>query len=765
MADRVGQLVGNYRLLSLLGKGGFAEVYLGEHVYLQSKAALKLSLERLADEDRAYFLAEARLLATLIHPHIVRVLDFGVAEDQPFLVMDYAPNGSLRQRHPRGSPLPLATIVSYVQQLANALQYAHEQKVIHRDIKPENMLLGARQEVLLSDFGVALLAQSTRSQSIQEVTGTAAYMAPEQFQGKPRPASDQYALGVVVYEWMSGVRPFNGSFTEIASQHLLVPPPPLRWKVPALTPEIEQVVFTALAKDPRQRFASMRAFATALAHACQVSLPPPLVLPASTPSGAPSHADLPLIVETHQKETTSPEKPGISLSQSSPPVAATPPSRPLPTELAQQAKMDPLPSGMTSSPGQVTTPSMPGQSTPPGISRRAILIGVAGLALVGVAGGSLAVLRYVQATHPSPAPRPAHAVPTTNAVMFGFNPQHTHFNPEERILSPANVSRLVLAWTVPTAGTISISSPAVVNGVVYIGSWDHNLYAIDATTGKVIRIVPTGDGISSSPAVVNGVVYIGSADHKLYALDAATGITRWVMPTGSQISSSPAVVNSVVYIGSADHKFYALDAATGKVLWTVPTGDQIISSPAVANGVVYVGSWDHKLYAIKTITGEILWTMHTGNPIFSSPAVANGVVYVGSRDSKLYALDTATGKIVWLVSTGDQINSSPAVANGLVYVGSKDSKLYALDATTGKVLWITLARGEIASSPMVANGVVYVGSWDHRLYAVDASTGEILWKTTTGNVIESSPTVVNGVVYVGSRDAKLYAFSLPGSRP
>src|ERR1700680_2163419 len=166
--------------------------------------------------------------------------------------------------HPKDTTLPLPTVVSYVQQVADALQYAHDEKLIHRDIKPENMLLGRRNEVLLSDLGIATVAQSSRYQSTQDVIGTVAYMPPEQIQGKPRPASDQYSLGIVVYEWLSGDRPFHGSAIEIVTKHLAIPPAPLREKVPTISLDIEQVVLTALAKDPKERFGSVQAFANAL---------------------------------------------------------------------------------------------------------------------------------------------------------------------------------------------------------------------------------------------------------------------------------------------------------------------------------------------------------------------------------------------------------------------------------------------------------------------------------------------------------------------
>src|SRR5579859_866982 len=267
MADRVGQQLGNYQLMRLLGSGGFADVYLGEHIHLGTQAAIKVLTTRLTNEDVEGFRTEARTIARLKHPQIVRVLEFGVENGTPFLVMDYAPNGTLRSLHPKGSQLPVALIVPYVKQTSDALQYAHEQKLIHRDIKPENMLLGDRSEVLLSDFGIATVAQSSRYQGTQEVAGTVAYMAPEQVQGHPRPASDQYSLGIVVYEWLTGERPFHGSFSEIATQHVLAPPPPLREKVPTLSLLVEQVVMTALAKDPKERFASIQAFATALEQA------------------------------------------------------------------------------------------------------------------------------------------------------------------------------------------------------------------------------------------------------------------------------------------------------------------------------------------------------------------------------------------------------------------------------------------------------------------------------------------------------------------
>ncbi len=269
--ERAGQVMGDYRLLRGLGKGGFGDVYLAEHVRDHSQAAVKVLQARLTrSEDLKEFINEARTMR-LKHAHIVSLLDFGVGDDDvPFLVMECAPYGSLRDRHARGSRLSLATVVSYVTPVAAALQYAHDQHIIHRDVKPENLLVGQDQQILLSDFGIAAVAHGSYSLMTNEgIVGTLPYMAPEQILGKPRPASDQYALAVVVYEWLCGVRPIHGIPIELATQHNMADPPLLRTQVPALTAEVEQVVLTALAKDPKQRFAHVQAFATALTIASQ----------------------------------------------------------------------------------------------------------------------------------------------------------------------------------------------------------------------------------------------------------------------------------------------------------------------------------------------------------------------------------------------------------------------------------------------------------------------------------------------------------------
>jgi len=301
MDDRVGQRFGDYRLTRFLGSGSFGVVYLGEHVHEHTPAAVKLLQARLAAQDLKDFINEANTLFLLQHPHVVRLLGFGIGKDDtPFLAMAYAPNGTLRQRHPRDTQLLLPLIVQYVKPIASAIQAAHDKRLIHRDVKPENILLGPTNEVWLSDFGIVALAHSTRSFETEKPGGSIPYMAPEQLRGKPCPASDQYALGIMAYEWLCGVRPFSGTATEVAMQHLIEPPPSLHVKVPTIAPEVEQVVLKALAKKPEERFSSVKAFANALEQASQPeqpkfvkAQPSPLPQPQYNPVSSSPNLDIP----------------------------------------------------------------------------------------------------------------------------------------------------------------------------------------------------------------------------------------------------------------------------------------------------------------------------------------------------------------------------------------------------------------------------------------------------------------------------------------
>jgi outer membrane protein assembly factor BamB len=376
-------------------------------------------------------------------------------------------------------------------------------------------------------------------------------------------------------------------------------------------------------------------------------------------------------------------------------------------------------------------------------------------------------------------PAPASALPGTHWVSAVERSSHTgaqatflvstswsefdrpdmkRWNPYENVLNVNNVGSLQLKWKHPTGYGV-ISSPAVVNGVVYFGATDMNgnLYALKASTGAKLWSAVTSKIVVSSPAVANGVVYVGSYDDNVYALNASTGAYLWLTDIGDLVVSSPTVANGVVYVGALTGCLSALNASTGGYVWGYCTNGVIASTPAVANGVVYVGSNDGNVYALNSSTGALLWSYPVGGG--SSPLLANGVIYVGADN--VYALNARTGAKLWSYATG--VQSSLAVAKGVVYAGSGAGTVYALKASTGAKLW-SYGTGGAISSPAVANGVVYVGSNDHNVYALNASTGALLWSYATGGMVESSPAVANGVVYFGSDDGNVYAFGLKKGR-
>ena len=264
---------GQYRNLRLISRTGHAEVYYSQN-RLKTPVAIKVLYESISDQQRRYkFLEETKTLERLKHPGIVRLIetkfDQGIC---PYFVMAYAPGGTLRHKYPQGSRLPLETIRSYTNQLATALAYAHNHKVIHCDVKPENILLDKRGRLLLSDFGISRISDSTLPQATGDPFGTDIYMAPEQFKGRWGEATDQYALAIMVYEWLCGNPPFSGNRRMLMNHHLSTPVPPLQeacanWRDDIskdTLKKIEQVLLQALAKDPSERFSRIQKFAQAL---------------------------------------------------------------------------------------------------------------------------------------------------------------------------------------------------------------------------------------------------------------------------------------------------------------------------------------------------------------------------------------------------------------------------------------------------------------------------------------------------------------------
>jgi outer membrane protein assembly factor BamB len=340
----------------------------------------------------------------------------------------------------------------------------------------------------------------------------------------------------------------------------------------------------------------------------------------------------------------------------------------------------------------------------------------------------------------------------SDPVMFRGGPAHLGVYD-----SPAPTLS-ALKWKFKTDGRI-FSTPAVSGGLVYVGSSDHNLYAIHSADGSLAWKFKAGQAVNSSPAVENGIVYFSSLDGNFYALEADSGQVKWKFATSGErrfaapgihgispstetmpdpfdiFLSSPAVAAGSVFFGSGDHSVYALDATTGTLRWKFETGDVVHATPAVVEGVVYVGSWDRYLYALDVRTGSLIWKFQTGDDpklhnqigIASSAAVIDGVVLFGCRDGHFYAVDARTGQRKWAEDNQmGWVIASPAVRDGIVYFPTSDGTQFkAITIATGTIVWRTVNKALSFSSPAIASNTIYFGTHDGWLHALDLATGAV----------------------------------------
>ena len=363
-----GQQLDHYRLIRLLGSGGMGEVYLAEDSRDQRQIAIKVIRSETsyrgndaANEAERLFHREAKAIAKLDHPRILSVYDYGEKHLNNltlfYFVMPYCPEGSfadwLRQQ---GGTIRLTTqdVVHVVQQAAEALQHAHEQHVIHQDIKPSNFLVqsyvegSTRPDLVLSDFGIARLSTATSSAS-QSIRGTPTYMAPEQWEGNPVYATDQYGLAVMTYELLTGYPPFQGNVTRMMYQHLNVAPPLATSLSPTLSPQVDFVLLHALEKRAERRFPTIVAFSEALARAVAGTLPEDILaslLPKdeqTVPQASPALVEPPL--ESPSGADDSSTQPGSSAESTFLKVPATNFSAGETTEPAHSPAMQSTPSG------------------------------------------------------------------------------------------------------------------------------------------------------------------------------------------------------------------------------------------------------------------------------------------------------------------------------------------------------------------------------------------------------------------------------------
>ena len=342
-------------------------------------------------------------------------------------------------------------------------------------------------------------------------------------------------------------------------------------------------------------------------------------------------------------------------------------------------------------------------------------------------------------------------------------------------------SNLTVAWKFPTNGAV-MSSPSVVSGIVYFGSQDKNIYAVNAWSGTLIWNFTTLDTVEASPAIVNGKLVTGGEDGYVYCLNAYDGSLLWkTFVNGSQpitfaaivmLRSSPAIVNDTVYIGSLDGNLYALNLNNGTVQWKFKTLGFIKSSPTVADGAVYITSEEPEsgaLYKITADTGQLVWkkTIHYealyigGTDMQGSVTVANGMVFASANLRAYYGINDANGETVWNFTNPDAtefIVSTPIYLEGKLFIVDKFD-ITCLNATTGKKIWNTYTGNEYYVSPSYADGKIYIVTSERNIFIFNAVTGEKTAWFTLPSASWSSPTPYGGRLYVGDNDWNLYCLT------
>ena len=653
--------IGKYRLLKSLGSGGFANVYLGEHVYLKTKAAIKvLHIESdLTEEDLNRFFHEARTIAQLRHPHIISIMDFDVIKDVPFLVMEYAPHGSLAEQYYDKLPLEASVILPYVKQIASALQFAHNNRVVHCDVKPENMLLNEQDKVLLSDFGIAIVFNSNLR--TQQTLGTMHYMAPEQFAGKPVPASDQYALAVSIYHWLCGQFPFRGNTVDdLFRQHSAVRPRSLRELNPYILPDIDKVVLTALAKQPQQRFSSVHAFARALEEA---------IIPGQAAWPAPPRAS-----STQRQNATPPSAPAKS-QPPQPKVAEVQVLLPslfslLPQAAPQEQEADPFAPTKLLQPG-VAAPLQDANQLPP--------------------------LQQVHSAPdgPSLAP-PLHPLPPDQLLSMDGDAtlrasQPVPFLPGSVLMQNSQgpigpiPGMSVLTYSRHSGWVTSLAwSP----GGMYIasGSWDCTVHVWDAASGnpfltyqqhkRPVRSIawsPDGSYIASGSLDTTVQIWEAMTGETLqpaaYPHKAAVEVVSW-SPDGRHIASA-----------SDDHLVHVWGAFSKRTLQTYAGHRDQVTALSWSPDARYIasGSYDQTIQIWEAQTGLLLSTYSNHQSQVTALSWSPDARYIASGDEKgvLHLWSVSNGSILqqYWNDTGaiKAIRWSPdatqlAAAGQLVYV-------------------------------------------------------------------------------------------------
>ena len=332
------------------------------------------------------------------------------------------------------------------------------------------------------------------------------------------------------------------------------------------------------------------------------------------------------------------------------------------------------------------------------------------------------------------------------------------------VASSALPERLTLLWTYDAGGPDAAieSSAAIVDGAVYVGSWNGLLHAINLADAQLRWKYSVSEAaFKASPAVAAGRVFIGDDFGMFHAVDAASGKLLWKHQTDSEIVSSANVLSERVLVGSYDENLYCFAARDGTVLWKFQTLGYVHCTPAVVEGKTFISGCDSQLRVIDIEQGKEISSVYIEAQTGASPAVYGDELYVGHFGNQLLGINWKKSQIQWRYEHPVRrfaFYSSPAVTENMVLVGGRDKMVHGLDRKTGKLRWTFPTKGQVDSSPVIVGDRVFIGSRDGNLYELDLETGQELWRFQTGGPITASPAVAEDRLVIGNEQGKVFCF-------
>ena len=763
MTQAVERIVGRFALVEVIGGSGLAEVYRARDTRNGSEVAVKRLRAYFGNEKGLVddYYRELERVQRLRHPSIVAPLEMGEDEEGFWVAFPFISWPNL-EKSGKSAPFTVGQVLNILRQVAQALEHAHANQVWHGDLKPSNIYLGPDGQVLLADFGMAVLGSKIHPLMQMTIdTPNPSYSAPEETREFiVDAATDIYSLGIIAYELLTGRLPFSavGAPTVLAQQTRSKPASPSLVN-PRLPLACDAVLLRPLALHPLERYQRPGEFVDALDLAL-------------TPApGQPNLRDAEAV-----PRRPAPKRVGTGVDGAEEPVFCPACGEPNSAEaLNCQTCWARLKDRKILSQEQATV--LKGFFRREKRLRKGIRIALAAMVL-GVVG----FFAFDTLYHPK-VPLPVSAVSSLSepgqSAMFGLDPARTG----AALVGPD--ARGEELWRFETTAPL-LASPAVVDGVVFQPTGDRRILALNAADGSVLWKHDTTGPVDSSPAVADGLVYYGQRDGHFVALRQDTGDVEWTHKL-APILGGPVVYKGVAYVGGGDGYLHALDAKTGDKLWEFYAGGWIIGGISVNDEVVVAANTSGEVFIINSETGVVRLPYDAITTISGTTALVGDRLYVSTSQGRLSSVNWRERAkpfdgprmwwhfhfwiwglaenpplqrgYLWQVSLGRRSRaSSPVVVDDIIYVTAHNGRIVAIDAEDGDKLWErTVTDFLVFSSPAVAGDTVYFGADDGNLYAVNRHSGDTLWTFPTNDRIRNRAVIAEDTVFVASEDGTLYA--------